>query len=54
MRWEKIGFPRSQALISKIVESPVLDYQSNTLTLSKEEDQTLRPYLVLLLNLVFI
>jgi len=53
MRWEKIGFPRSQALVLEIAKSTVFYIQSNTSTLSKEKDQTLRPYLVLLPNLFF-
>jgi hypothetical protein len=53
MRWEKIGFPRSQALVLEIAKSPVFYIQSNTSTLSKEKDQILRPFLVLLPNLFF-
>jgi hypothetical protein len=39
---KRIGFPRSQALVSKITRTLIPDGQSNTSTLSKKEIQTLR------------
>jgi hypothetical protein len=39
---KRIGFPRSQALVSKITRTPIPDGQSNTSTLSKNKFQSLR------------
>ena len=39
---KRIGFPRSQALVSKITRTPIPNVQSNTSTLFKKEIQTLR------------